>query len=494
MKKSILFVALLTFCFSLLTLNCNAQYGWSTVIDLYHYYINGGSIRALCNDAASNQLLIGGKHNITLTQTTGGGNCCDNCLQIFGSDIFSDEGCEAPIKNGTDTACILSLASVWDSTMSQDFYAIGGKFTDEWCVYMDCATDFHNLIINPADAPYIDDQYMSCSDTVFAVAMLDNKKTPTCANRNFKTYVAAKCAFCSCQYPPSIDSSRYIAFYDPYQGCNYSATVNYMQGGTNGPVYALRALDTANVYAGGRFDTAGVIKAYNIAKWNGSGWDSLGGGVNGVVKTLLTYNGKLYVGGNFTLAGGNTANNIAAWDGTNWSALGTGTNGTVNALTVYNGNLYVGGKFDSVGVIKVNNIAKWDGTNWSDVAGGRNAEVSALASFQGALYVGGKFSGGTNDTARYLAKYIDSTHVGITENSKPKTNISVYPNPVVDNLTIEIPQSAIIEITNIQGQLIKTFTTIGNKTNVDVLALPSGVYIVEVRTEKGVEVKKFIKE
>ena len=72
--------------------------------------------------------------------------------------------------------------------------------------------------------------------------------------------------------------------------------------------------------------------------------------------------------------------------------------------------------------------------------------------------------------------------------------ISVYPNPATDNLTIESPQSALIEITNIQGQLIKAFTTTGNKTNIDVSAFPSGMYVVEVKTKKGIAVKKFVKE
>ena len=73
-------------------------------------------------------------------------------------------------------------------------------------------------------------------------------------------------------------------------------------------------------------------------------------------------------------------------------------------------------------------------------------------------------------------------------------NIAVYPNPATDNITIESEQPAVIEITNIQGQLIKTFATTDNKTNINVSALASGVYVVEVKTEKGVEVKKFIKE
>jgi hypothetical protein len=82
-----------------------------------------------------------------------------------------------------------------------------------------------------------------------------------------------------------------------------------------------------------------------------------------------------------------------------------------------------------------------------------------------------------------------------------KINISVFPNPAANTLTIEFPQAAvcsrqeaIIEITNIQGQLIKSFTATENKTSIDVSALPCGVYVVEIKTEKGIEVKKFIKE
>jgi len=72
--------------------------------------------------------------------------------------------------------------------------------------------------------------------------------------------------------------------------------------------------------------------------------------------------------------------------------------------------------------------------------------------------------------------------------------IKIYPNPSSDNLTIEAPPQSTIEISSIQGQLIKTLAASGTKTNINVSELPSGVYVVEVRTEKGVAVKKFIKE
>jgi hypothetical protein len=84
--------------------------------------------------------------------------------------------------------------------------------------------------------------------------------------------------------------------------------------------------------------------------------------------------------------------------------------------------------------------------------------------------------------------------VGIKEPSCFNHGLTIYPNPATNVIIISSEQAAAIEITNIQGQLVKTISATGNKTNIDVSALPSGVYAVEVKTEKGVEVKKFIKE
>src|SRR5689334_24518190 len=46
---------------------------------------------------------------------------------------------------------------------------------------------------------------------------------------------------------------------------------------------------------------------------------------------LLVSGSDLYVGGGFTNAGGVPASHIAKWDGSNWSALGGGLDNTVFA-------------------------------------------------------------------------------------------------------------------------------------------------------------------
>jgi hypothetical protein len=70
----------------------------------------------------------------------------------------------------------------------------------------------------------------------------------------------------------------------------------------------------------------------------------------------------------------------------------------------------------------------------------------------------------------------------------------IYPNPTANKLTIECPKQATIEILNMQGQLIRVVTARSYNETIDVSTLSNGVYIVEVKTEKRMEVRKFIKE
>ncbi len=129
-----------------------------------------------------------------------------------------------------------------------------------------------------------------------------------------------------------------------------------------------------------------------------------------------------------------------------------------------------------------------------------NLNDTLINGANGQLYVplvSGVYSVTIIDGTNWCSATSDTIHVvvpsGINELSN-SLNTSVYPNPVTSNLIIEAPQQATIEILDIQGLLIKTISASGNKTSIDVSAFPSGVYIVELKTEKGVAVEKFIKE
>jgi hypothetical protein len=138
-----------------------------------------------------------------------------------------------------------------------------------------------------------------------------------------------------------------------------------------------------------------------------------------------------------------------------------------------------------------------NGTNWA----AWNSGLSILDPTESLLVIGDTIFAGTLGFGVWKSSI--SAMNGIEE-INGFNDFAIYPNPASDNLTIESPQPAIIEISNIEGQLIKTLTASTTKTNidhvgwssyvVDVSSLPCGVYIVEVRNEKGVGVRKFVKE
>ena len=63
-----------------------------------------------------------------------------------------------------------------------------------------------------------------------------------------------------------------------------------------------------------------------------------------------------------------------------------------------------------------------------------------------------------------------------------------------NNILIETSQKSEIEITNIEGQIIKRLKIKDNKTDIDISAFSSGVYIIQAKTNNGIITKKFIKE
>jgi hypothetical protein len=72
--------------------------------------------------------------------------------------------------------------------------------------------------------------------------------------------------------------------------------------------------------------------------------------------------------------------------------------------------------------------------------------------------------------------------------------LSVFPNPAADKLTIGCNQKAMMEISTIQGQIIKIIRNTGMNTTIDLANLSDGVYIVKATTGKGMMIRKFIKQ
>lgn len=113
-----------------------------------------------------------------------------------------------------------------------------------------------------------------------------------------------------------------------------------------------------------------------------------------------------------------------------------------------------------------------------------------LSAYDGqTIYIGFKYSGGDPDETTTLQLdnvNVTNASVANVENIENE-GIAIYPNPAVNVLNIS--EFSDLTVYNITGQEVLTAK---NTKTVDVSALESGVYFIEIKSVKGVSVKKFV--
>ena len=125
-----------------------------------------------------------------------------------------------------------------------------------------------------------------------------------------------------------------------------------------------------SLIAAGYFSKMNGVPVLNIARWDGSVWQPVAGGIgtsNSSCTAILAPDGSsLIVYGAFATAGGVPAVNIAKFDGVSWLPLGTGLSGgtPLNACFLPDGRLLVVGQFTSAGGQAASGVALWDGRSW----------------------------------------------------------------------------------------------------------------------------------
>jgi D-alanyl-D-alanine carboxypeptidase len=90
-----------------------------------------------------------------------------------------------------------------------------------------------------------------------------------------------------------------------------------------------------------------------------------------------------------------------------------------------------------------------------------------------------------------LHNILTSSPINATENYQENTLVKVYPNPVKDRIFIEVPNQEIkqVAIFDLNSRLIKNLET----NNISISELPDALYIIKVKTNKGVYSSKFVK-
>ena len=224
-----------------------------------------------------------------------------------------------------------------------------------------------------------------------------------------------------------------------------SVDVGTYVGIYGGPVQCLTVHDDGSgpaLYAGGSFTAAGNVEAHTVAKWNGSAWSAVGGGLVGSATAFCDVlslgsvddgsGPSLFAGGCFLSNGSTAATRVARWDGSSWMGIGgVGLDGFVHALAVsdHDGEpaLYVGGEFTTVGGTAATGIARWDGASWSPLGDGLSSSypagtggietVLAVTTWDDgsgeALYVGGDFDHAGSVAMNHVAKWDGATWSGL---------------------------------------------------------------------------------
>lgn len=81
--------------------------------------------------------------------------------------------------------------------------------------------------------------------------------------------------------------------------------------------------------------------------------------------------------------------------------------------------------------------------------------------------------------------------VGI-DHDKPFVNVNVYPNPANQIVNISAENIETIKVLNITGQVIENMMVNKNNAQINIANYPAGIYIMQVKTDKGVFVKEFM--
>lgn len=154
-------------------------------------------------------------------------------------------------------------------------------------------------------------------------------------------------------------------------------------------------------------------------------------------------------------------------------------------------------EFDPSGIVIFATAISSGGDDRSGIACGAYNDFYVCNDFMDTVFVLGSdtlLRSGSYCGNIFVARYkFPVINVGMNE-FDDNNAINIFPNPANNTVTISFPHKSEIEILNIEGQVIKSFITSDTTATIDVSGFARGLYFVKMKTEKGIAVRKFVKD
>ncbi len=137
-----------------------------------------------------------------------------------------------------------------------------------------------------------------------------------------------------------------------------------------------------------------------------------------------------------------------------------------------------------LGTLEVPNTGSW--TSWETVS----TNISLVTGVQDIYFVFTGDPGYLLDIDSF--SFSEDTLLSVNDNKL--LTPSLYPNPIVNTITIERAADSVISIYNVNGKKVYNATIVNNTETIDLSNLPTGLYYAKVLSQKDKTILKIIKK
>ncbi len=256
------------------------------------------------------------------------------------------------------------------------------------------------------------------------------------------------------------------------------------------------------IYLSGLFQDIPLTTYSKIVRYNSGQAYPVGNGIQGgsaSVQDMIVFNDTLFVAGAFSTTDGNVGNQIMKWDGAQFYDGGFGSlfiDGAIFKLLIFKNRLYAFGSFTHAADKKAFGAAYYENGKWVQNKDSMNVGIVGAEILNNNIYVGGTLNNVNSDpNLKFFLKLKCPDFDGCVDSTSEFINLNIFPNPVIDKMTIETSyfEDLTVALTNTLGQKLREYRLNEEKSVIDLSFLASGVYYLKTQSNHGQKVFKIIK-